>query len=768
MLEPGRKTYSFDGFEIDAQRRLLLREGKVVPLTSKAFDLLVALADSAGRELTKEELMERLWPDQIVEDANLTVTMSQLRKALGEKANEHRFIVTVPGRGYRFVAEISDPGLKPEYIIESRTASEIVIEDEIISELQPEQAIDAKWQALPESTGSRDAGVVKATGVSLPLRKSEAAILFRGRRSGLVILSVALVGLLLLAAFAGIWMYRLWAGNQQTVGPNPPRQLSVRRFATHGGVPIFAAISPDGKSLAYIQRFNGKDSLWVGQIEANSSVPIYENADLALLNPSFSPDGSSIYFVVGGPTRPRSMLARIPVLGGAIAEVIPSVHSSVTFSPDGQQLAFLRRQSDQTSIVLADTSDGKNERVLLTRKSLENFSSTAIAWSPDGKSIAFGAGKTSGRDAVFAVNLADQSVSEIGARDWGALDNVAWLPDGSGILAIVRESSGERRREIWLVSYPNGEGRVITNDLNVFLQNALSVSDTGKVALLQGVINADIWVAPNADLKATHRVLQGVAPRYEGIDGLAWTPDERLLYTAYVGNSNTIWSMKADGSDIKQLTPAKANVFDREINVTADGRYVVFQSSRSGSSQIWRVDRDGSNLQQLTDLGNNSLPCVSPDGQTIVYASNRSGKTTLWRMSIDGKDAKQLIDKRSAWPRFSPDGKYLAYTGPSDESNTWLMVMPFEGGEPVMSFAVPENALRGRRSIQWTPDGKAILYKDDLYGLWRQELNEEKPRPVKGFEELTLRQLAWSFDGKNLAYTTGTSSQEIILVEGLK
>ena len=84
---------SFDGFQLDARKRLLMRDGQPVQVTSKAFDLLLALIESGGGEITKEELIERVWANQIVEDANLTVTMSQLRKALGEKASDHRLIV---------------------------------------------------------------------------------------------------------------------------------------------------------------------------------------------------------------------------------------------------------------------------------------------------------------------------------------------------------------------------------------------------------------------------------------------------------------------------------------------------------------------------------------------------------------------------------------------------------------------------------------------------------------------------------------------------
>ena len=103
MIEETRTTYSFERFTVDPHRRVLLREGHAVQLTSKAFDLLLELVESEGREISKEELMARVWTDQVVEDANLTVTMAHLRKALGEKAGDHRFVVTIPGRGYRFV-----------------------------------------------------------------------------------------------------------------------------------------------------------------------------------------------------------------------------------------------------------------------------------------------------------------------------------------------------------------------------------------------------------------------------------------------------------------------------------------------------------------------------------------------------------------------------------------------------------------------------------------------------------------------------------------
>jgi hypothetical protein len=96
------------------------------------------------------------------------------------------------------------------------------------------------------------------------------------------------------------------------------------------------------------------------------------------------------------------------------------------------------------------------------------------------------------------------------------------------------------------------------------------------------------------------------------------------------------------------------------------------------------------------------------------------------------------------------------------------MVIPFAGGEVVKSFPVEETIFRAVRGTQWTPDGKGIIYRADPRGLLWQSLDKEAPGPLKGFEEMLIHNFAWSIDGKNLAYCSGTASEEIILVENFK
>ena len=100
--------YAFDPFLVDAVKCVLLRDGKLVPLTPKAFEILLVLVRHPGRVLKKEELFQLVWPDAFVEENNLPRNVSALRKALGEEPTEHKYVVTVPGQGYRFVASVRE------------------------------------------------------------------------------------------------------------------------------------------------------------------------------------------------------------------------------------------------------------------------------------------------------------------------------------------------------------------------------------------------------------------------------------------------------------------------------------------------------------------------------------------------------------------------------------------------------------------------------------------------------------------------------------
>ncbi len=113
MLNEAANFYEFDSFQVDARRRLLFRDGRPVRVTPKAFDILLGLVCSGGRVVSKDELMTTIWPNCFVEEGNLVQNIFLLRRVLGERKNEHKYIITIPGVGYRFAPYVRESAVSP-------------------------------------------------------------------------------------------------------------------------------------------------------------------------------------------------------------------------------------------------------------------------------------------------------------------------------------------------------------------------------------------------------------------------------------------------------------------------------------------------------------------------------------------------------------------------------------------------------------------------------------------------------------------------------
>ena len=386
-----RKIYRFDEFQIDARKRVLLREGRPVTLNSKAFDLLLALATSGGRELSKDELMELVWRDQIVEENNLAVHIYNLRKILGERKDEHRYIITIPGVGYRFVADVNETASEPEELyIESHTVSRIVVEEEDSSQTVKEDVIAPTALASLSKGETVNGEAVYSTAQAATATAIAPLVQSRHRKS--VLLAAALVGLLLTAGVGGYWLYRNRSQASVIPAPESRRQMTITRV-TNGGQLGASSISPDGKFIAYIENAPaGAGTLFVQQTDTNTVLQLLEPADRTFGCTNFSPDGSLIYYVVFDKRDPYGALYSVPVLGGTPKRIMGNFSPCFSLSPDGKRVAFSRTdpENKRMSLIVA-ALDGGGEQTLLTRARDELGFGFTLAWSPDGHLIAFSA-----------------------------------------------------------------------------------------------------------------------------------------------------------------------------------------------------------------------------------------------------------------------------------------------------------------------------------------------------------------------------------------
>jgi Tol biopolymer transport system component/DNA-binding winged helix-turn-helix (wHTH) protein len=751
MNHEPRQIFSFAGFELDAARRRLVRDGEVITLHAKAFDLLTYLVENAGRVVSRDEIFDAVWNGQFVEESNLTVQISALRKILQEQKDAPRFLTTVPGKGYKFIADVQTD---EEIVIENHSLSRIIIREE--------EETSREGEAEKGRKGERESKTFLKKISASPVR------LFSPSK-----ILAALV--LLLIGGAAVWFYSLRDSRPAAAVPPSERQMTTHIFTTEGGgIPWRVAISPDGKWLAYVQRVKGLYALWLGELETSHSIQIIPPLDRFYEYLSFSPDGKNIYFTARDDNHPRWTLMRVPVLGGAVRELLADAHSAITFSPDGQQIAFLREyeDADKNSLVIADAETGKNERILLTRETAEKFTSNGLAWSPDGKIIAVGAGQPKKQESnILAIRVADAAVEKIGDRGWNEEFNLVWLKDGSGLVLVdLSEGKNYESLQTWLVAYPAGTTRQITNESIRYSSYSLSVSSDDKMALLAIHHNPQIWRADGGDLGKARKILDGARLRQEGKGGLAVAPDGRIFYIARTNGGTNVWEMSADGDNQRQVTPTQNGADDFQVSVTADNRYLVFVSNRSGKGEIWRANLDGSNLKQLTNGGRNFQSTVSPDGKWVFYTSFRgSGKTTLWRVSIDGGEPQQLTTEETSWAAVSPDGKFIAavYGKMLDAFDSRIAVYAFDGGNPLKIFTASRFGVLERR-LRWSPDGLGIIYKDRLQGLWLQNLNSGKPELIKNSDNLKFYYFAFSPDGKNLYYSGGSEMREIVIAENFR
>jgi len=278
MSDTPMHIYEFGPFRVDALRRLLLREGNPVRLPAKAFEILLVLLEEKGRLVEKDELMRRVWPDAVVEENNLTVNMSALRRSLTESPGEHRYVVTVPGRGYQFVADVRQHGDEP-----ARESEQEMVPNQGVAEISAERA-SLDGEAKPHSqssswglgSGSAQFAVVQtngAAGQTQPRSSTEyIGDEIKRHKQGVLLLLTALLAIAIIVSYLA---YSRYLAGSSKVGIT---SIAVLPFANKTADPNAEYLS-DGISESLI---NSLSQLPGVKVIARSSAFAYKGKETDL------------------------------------------------------------------------------------------------------------------------------------------------------------------------------------------------------------------------------------------------------------------------------------------------------------------------------------------------------------------------------------------------------------------------------------------------------------------------------------------------------
>jgi eukaryotic-like serine/threonine-protein kinase len=562
-----------------------------------------------------------------------------------------------------------------------------------------------------------------------------------------------------------------------------PTPIKITRLISTGDASR-ATISPDGRYVAYLIKEAGRQSLRIRQVATGGDTQIAPPAEVDYLGMTFSPDSNYLYYVANGfslkgATPPKSALYQVAVIGGSSRKLIERLGSPITFSPDGNRIAFVREYTDMgESALMVSRLDGTEERKLAARKLPDYFDYPV--WSPDGGIIACTAASYTPPNQLAFFDEHGRSLgSPAAARVWKHIRKIQWLRDGRELVLNVVDPERDVS-QLWRMSYPDGEVRRITNDLNDYFDASLT-ADSSMLVTLESKRISSIWTAPASDLNRLSQITEAGG----AYDKVCWAPDGRIVYSTNMRGQEAVWTMRPDGSGRKKMASdglCSLSPDSLSPSVSPGGRYILFScvtpahGSYGGKRGVCRMEKDGANLKILSVESSPNDPQCTPDGRWVVYAAPSSTKwSVLWKIPIDGGAAIQLNDDISTQPSISPDGRFIACFYLDEQTNTQtsqmsIAILPIEGAPPRKIFKTLATANRFA-GIRWTGDGRALTYVDSLNGysnVWSQPLDGGPPKRLTDFKGDQALSFDWSPDGKRLVILRGAAVSNVVSIANFR
>lgn len=574
----------------------------------------------------------------------------------------------------------------------------------------------------------------------------------------LIVPGVILLVILLAAGGLLYWRGFFRAGMAATAFQNP----EISSLTSSGDVSS-ARISPDGRYLAYISAARGRYSLWVRQMDIASAVQVLPPGPNQIFDLTFTRDGNFLVYASSGTNDISAKVYQVPVLGGTPRLIVDSSDTGVSFSPDGRQMVYqtLDSPSGEGRLMLAN-ADGSGARKLAVRKASDNFSLTA-KWSPDARQIAafvFGPDPSGNNFSLVEVDVATGLEKPILGPRWRFVSDFAWLPDGSGFLVAAEEKTGVPM-QLWIVSYPGGRVRRVSHDLSDYY--SVSVSEDGRTIVASQMNRvSDIWVGPANSPDNAKQISSG---RLDGSHGLAWTPDNRIVYVAMPLEAWEFFVTDADGGNNKQLT--FDGRFREDPTVCDHGRAVVYATDMEGPYQLWKFDFQSGVSAKLSSGAGEREPACDAAGEWVWYlGQTSSGLSYVFKMPVSGGAAVRVSDRVAiSEPMVSSDGQHVAFQSPGKNGRI-VAVNIVNGVESKSDLELAETFEPTDRLARWIPGQVAVAFVDIRTGvqnLWMKQPAAGAPeKQLTHFTSGDFYDFRYSADGKFIAMARGSNKSDAV------
>ncbi|MDQ5856917.1 MAG: protein kinase, partial [Acidobacteriota bacterium] len=458
---------------------------------------------------------------------------------------------------------------------------------------------------------------------------------------------------ILLALVATAWRLR----QTDYFWKNPLAGARFTRLTDWEGSELDAAISADGKFVAFLSDRGGRFDAWVGQVGGGEFLNLSKGqypalANYAVRNIGFSDDGAHVWLRIGAENAKNHSVRLVPTMGGTLRAFLPNAVEAVWLPNRSQVLYYTPDPGDP--IFVADRNGGNPRQILIAQPGIHNHYPT---WSPDGRFVYFARG----------------------------------LP--------------RRDMDIWRVPSAGGTAERLTNHRSRVAYPALLDEDTLIYSAARPDGSGSGLYAMDVERRIPHAVTAGL----EEYATVAASADGRRLVATVANPIRNLWTAPISDRVVGDPGISRFNLPTVRASSPRFGPdYLVYLSSKGGPPGLWKF-KDGieTELWNGSDRAVTTAPAISPDGTQICFALRHEGQAHLYVMASDGTNTRRLaptldVTDAASW---SPDGKWIAVVANEVKANPMFKV-PVDGGPPVR---LVEGVIA---DPVWSPDGRFILYSD--------------------------------------------------------
>jgi Tol biopolymer transport system component len=537
---------------------------------------------------------------------------------------------------------------------------------------------------------------------------------------------------------------------------NPLEKAHFTRVTDYESVE--AAISPDGKFVAFISDHDGPFDVWLTQVGTGRLINLTQGKAGPLPGPlrsvGFSGDGSEIW-LGGGDVgmRPRLM----PLTGGAPRNFLGEETVNLAWSPDGERIVYHTFGKGDPMFV-TDRAGANARQIFVERPGIHNH---YPAWSPDGRWIYFSHGIPATKDMdLWRIDPAGGNPERLTHLN----TDVAYpTPVGDRTVFYVARDADGSGPWLWAFDLKRKESRRASVGLEQYTSVQASADGRKLVATISNPV-AGLWsvpildrVAEEGDVKPfpvpTERAL---APRFNG---------SSLFYLSSLGTGDGLWRLR-DGQATEVWKGANGALRETPA-VSPDGSRVAIVLRRSGRGQLHVLSSDGAELQPIAEgIDVQGTSCWSPDGRWIVTGGSDATGPGLFKIPLAAGSPVRLVAGQALNPVWSPEGSLIVYAGTNVRTFSPLLAVRPDG----TSVKLPEIILRrlGER-VRFSPDGKSLIYMGGLLvsqDFWLLDLASMNSRLLTRLQNrAAMRTFDVTSDGKQIVFDRLRENSQVIMID---